>query len=427
MELILLTNNSIDLYNVHTKKVSYSHKECYTSLTRFEEFVYALNSKLHVDIFNSFLHDVKPQRQYLRHGCDHIFIGKLSTGKTSLFTLDNDKIIRSYELGYYKRLKDLENPSEFKLTIELTHKFVQVFQRDYTWYFIFNNEVSSILYVFSSTFICIKSIQLVNEPCHDVHLQGVNLVLLHNDRLTWYEIITSNVIKVYTLTNDSFFRKFLLSEAQNKCIALTNERDVFSFYDFTEESYKKDKSFLIVNEIYHASNDTRFNLCPMYYPFVQCIPNETIGALIKPHQQRFKRDIFTQSFVDHDRMKEPLSDRLTSSKPVNGLLYCDTIHVSPNNHVGIDLSFAIPQSKFDDLRHLYELLDVERDMESYLLYIHPLSQELHFIPDITGYTKILNMSKKYKIMYKIFTTISKRISSYVVELTPCEKPIVKSL
>jgi len=126
-------------------------------------------------------------------------------------------------------------------------------------------------------------------------------------------------------------------------------------------------------------------------------------------------------------MKEPLSDRLTSSKPVNGLLYCDTIHVSPNNHVGIDLSFAIPQSKFDDLRHLYELLDVERDMESYLLYIHPLSQELHFIPDITGYTKILNMSKKYKIMYKIFTTISKRISSYVVELTPCGKPIVKSL
>lgn len=409
-------------------------------------------------------------RIIIEHSVSLVYIntGKNQNNTPCIIAVDKKNQFIEIEIDYYGFIKTATPPKvyDIQLTNPTTH-ILQCIFRDSILYVFYMTDEGMYYNVYTSTYRFIHTHKIpieINDMTivKDCLLKGVQLHILTNTHICTYDMITKNIIiaKTHSCKNTCF-----MDTDKNGYFIVDELLDVYEYtldnenilHSSKVHSFKKEQRAMIKN-IYNI-DDYRFNGSINVLNFVDCIESD--------HYKYFLKDIYSfvnqklaipsnqnqfvfetgdcmeyYSFKNEDVFynknicdKTILLLKTAFTKACNLLknIYSyDQFFYTPicvhthQNHLIAwnNLEYIYPESKMEPRRMIFEITNGMYD-DGYFVYKHPISQQLHFIPDIPNTVKFIKVDRTKPFCISQYIKNKDRKSSFICMYTASEIGILQ--
>ena len=341
--------------------------------------------------------DNKEIKEFRLHHTDNIEIisyGKTSLGVTSLFAFTSSQVtaIPTDYNGYL--CMDLK--STFSLLMR--DKLVGVFQREFIWYVVSNHGSETVLDVYDSEFKICRSVKIHDDQTTDVQMRGTSIFLAVHNTLLEYDVLNETTrvfFRHHTPINGfviSMFLILLFETPNGSFIDILNSKNIL----MGRQMFGHGNAPL---KIYFAENDCRFNLSHMFCPIQQSVPRHVLEPLLSKHMH------VCESSCDPD-----------TAYIENGFISFTIPEVVRPAVFNVDMNMLSSER-----RHVIQIVNVEENMRSFLLFSHPNSGDTHFIPDIKDNVKLLYICSDFKNEFQVHATFQNVKTHFIQEIRVSEK------
>lgn len=351
----------------------------------------------------------------------HAQCGKNTANKHCLYVMTQMYEVLEYPLDFYNQVT-ANNTKLQPFTLYKRKRLLAMFQRECLWYIVsqdfFESKPATLIDIYDYEFGFLEQILLDPEyHATDVQMRGRHFVYVCGCAVNYFDIITRAVEMRYDfelpldrlIVSNELCGAFMKDTAELMLIRF--EKNTSEILPFTCPG---------ASGLYFSDNDTRFNLSPMYTPFVHCVPLTTVAPLLAPALENLQPTI---NVAPQDDCAGVIRRAFASSRgnECNGYQVLPPLRFPQGLHIhGVRLPFFLLNNAFDTHRHLIEVVKVTDNMTGFLLYKHPVSGLMHAVPDIEDAVKLITLSTQHDLRFEIASVRQPRTSILCCKLTPRE-------